>query len=202
MTAEAVALSIVEDLRRAGHEAYWVGGCVRDSLLKRPIKDFDVATDATPRDVQMLFPRAELVGAAFGVVLVKAAGHAVEVATFRVDHEYKDGRRPEGVTFTRSAEEDVRRRDFTINGLLYDPIERRVIDHVGGRADLESGVIRAIGDPARRFDEDRLRMLRAIRFAARFGFVIEPATMAAIQAEAAGIADIAAERIRESSTAS
>ncbi|MBI1356034.1 MAG: HD domain-containing protein [Acidobacteria bacterium] len=197
MTAEVLARSVVEELRRAGHEAYFVGGCVRDRLLDRPIKDFDVATDATPQDVKMLFPDAELVGAAFGVVLVKAGGEVVEVATYRVDHEYSDGRRPDGVTFTRSAEEDVQRRDFTINGLLYDPVERRVIDYVGGRKDLEAGIIRAIGEPARRFQEDRLRLLRAVRFAARFGFTIEAATLEAMRAQAARIADIAAERIRD-----
>ncbi len=196
MTAESLALSIVQDLRRAGHEAYWVGGCVRDRLLGREVKDFDVATDARPQDVTMLFPRSELVGAAFGVVLVKAQGEGVEVATYRVDHEYKDGRRPEGVSFTRSAEEDVKRRDFTINGLLYDPIERRILDYVGGRADLEAKIIRAIGDPEKRFAEDRLRMLRAVRFAARLGFEIEPATRDAIRAQARRIDEIAAERIR------
>ena len=197
MTAETLALSIVHDLRRAGHEAYWVGGCVRDRLLGRESEDYDIATDATPSDVQMLFPHSDLVGAAFGVVIVKSGGQTVEVATYRVDHEYLDGRRPKSVSFSASAKEDVKRRDFTINGLLFDPIERRVIDHVGGRADLEAGVIRAIGEPQKRFEEDRLRMLRAIRFAARFGFEIEPATMAAIREQASEINQIAAERIRD-----
>lgn len=197
MSAETLALSVVHDLRRSGHEAYWVGGCVRDLLLDRESKDYDIATDATPMDVKMLFPGAELVGAAFGVVIVKGGGETVEVATYRVDHEYKDGRRPESVTFTTSAEEDVKRRDFTINGLLYDPVERRVIDHVGGQADLDAGIIRAIGEPGKRFEEDRLRMLRAVRFTARFGFAIEPATLAAIQQQAPQIREIAAERVRE-----
>jgi len=196
LTAETLALSVVHELRRAGHQAYWVGGCVRDRLLGQEAKDIDIATDATPAEAQMLFPKSEMVGAAFGVLLVKAQGVAIEVATFRVDHEYKDGRRPEGVTFTRSAEQDVQRRDFTINGLLYDPIERKVLDYVGGQADLEAKIIRAIGDPEKRFEEDRLRMLRAVRFAARLGFEIEPKTLEAIRRQAARILDIAAERIR------
>ncbi len=196
MTAETLAFSVVHELRRAGHQAYWVGGCVRDRLLGQEAKDIDVATDATPAEARMLFPDSEMVGAAFGVLLVKSGGTAIEVATFRVDHEYKDGRRPEGVTFTRSAEQDVQRRDFTINGLLYDPIERRVLDYVGGQADLEAKIVRAIGDPEKRFEEDRLRMLRAVRFAARLGFEIEPETLEAIRRQAPGIEKIAAERIR------
>ena len=197
MKPEALGRQIVETLRGAGHEAYFVGGCVRDRLLGRPSKDVDVATDAEPAQVQGLFPRSEAVGAAFGVILVKGGGTMVEVATFRHDHAYRDGRRPEGVTFTRSAQEDVQRRDFTINGLLYDPIEDRILDHVGGRADLEAGVIRAIGDPRKRFEEDKLRMLRAVRFAARFGFTIETGTLEAIREHAAEIRTIAAERIRD-----
>ncbi len=144
-----------------------------------------------------LFPRSDAVGASFGVVLVKGEDAVVEVATFRKDFDYRDGRRPERVSFTSSAEEDVERRDFTINGLLYDPVAEEVIDYVGGRRDLEEKVIRAIGDPAARFEEDHLRMLRAVRFAARLGFAIEPATLAAIQANAEKIKRIAAERIRE-----
>ncbi|MEZ5366853.1 MAG: CCA tRNA nucleotidyltransferase [Bryobacterales bacterium] len=197
MTIEAFARQVVDKLRSAGHEAYFVGGCVRDRLLGRSCKDFDVATSAPPEQVQALFPKTEAVGAAFGVILVKASGMAVEVATFRRDHDYVDGRRPEKVTFSSSAREDVERRDFTINGLLYDPVEDRVIDYVGGREDLRGGLIRAIGDPARRFAEDKLRMLRAVRFAARFGFEIEPATLEAIQAHASGIRSIAAERVRD-----
>ena len=197
MTPEALAGQIVETLRAAGHEAYFVGGCVRDRLLGRPSKDVDVATGAEPQQVQRLFPRSEAVGASFGVILVKGRGAFVEVATFREDHDYRDGRRPESVSFTRSAEQDVKRRDFTINGLLYDPLQDRILDYVGGRADLEAGLIRAIGDPGERFAEDKLRMLRAVRFAARFGFEIEPATLAAIRRHAPEIQSIAAERIRE-----
>ena len=200
MTAETLARQIVETLRGAGHEAYFVGGCVRDRLLGRPSKDYDVATDAEPAEVQRLFPKTEAVGAAFGVILVKSEGIAVEVATFRHDHDYRDGRRPEGVTFTRSAREDVERRDFTINGLLYDPVEERVLDYVGGRDDLEAGVIRAIGDPGKRFEEDKLRMLRAVRFAARLGFAIESETLRAIRQRAPEIRTIAAERIRDELT--
>ena len=190
---EAEAREIVARLRRQGHQAYFVGGCVRDRLLARECKDYDVATDATPTIIQGLFPEAELVGAAFGVALVRG----VELATFRHDHDYRDGRRPEAVTFTRSAEEDVRRRDFTINGLLYDPLDHEVIDYVEGRADLESRTIRAIGDPAARFAEDKLRMLRAVRFAARLGFTIEPETLAAIRQAASEIGQISAERVRD-----
>jgi poly(A) polymerase len=200
MTAESLARHIVETLRAAGREAYFVGGCVRDRLLGRESKDYDVATDAEPAEVQRLFPRTEAVGAAFGVILVKGGDATVEVATFRQDHDYRDGRRPEGVTFTGSARDDVERRDFTINGLLYDPLEDRVLDYVGGRADLNAGVIRAIGDPGKRFDEDKLRMLRAVRFAARFGFTIEPATLRAIQERAPQIQSIAAERVRDELT--
>ena len=200
MTAEELARQIVETLRGAGREAYFVGGCVRDRLAGRESKDYDVATDAEPAEVQRLFPRTEAVGAAFGVILVKSEGATVEVATFRQDHDYRDGRRPEGVTFTGSAREDVERRDFTINGLLYDPVEDRVLDYVGGRADLEGGVIRAIGDPGKRFDEDKLRMLRAVRFASRFGFKIEPATLRAIQERAQQIQSIAVERVRDEVT--
>ncbi len=190
---EAEAREIVERLRREGHQAYFVGGCVRDRLLGRECKDYDVSTDATPTRIQALFPHARLVGAAFGVALVGS----IEVAAFRYDHDYLDGRRPETVTFTRSAEEDVARRDFTINGLLYDPLDDAVIDHVGGRADLAARVVRAIGEPAARFAEDKLRMLRAVRFAARLGFTIEPETLAAIQHVAAEIQQISAERVRD-----
>ena len=190
---EAEAREIVERLRQHGHQAYFVGGCVRDRLLGRECKDYDVATDATPSRVKGVFPDAHLVGASFGVALVGR----VEVATFRHDHDYLDGRRPETVTFTGSAEEDVVRRDFTINGLLYDPVTDEVIDHVGGRADLDARVIRAIGDPSARFTEDKLRMLRAVRFAARLKFAIEPETFSAIQSAVAEIRQISLERIRD-----
>lgn len=156
-----------------------------------------MATDAAPRRVQELFPEALAVGAQFGVMLVRREGVQVEVATFRSDHAYLDGRRPVGVTFTASAEEDVRRRDFTINGLLLDPAEDRVLDFVGGRRDLEARLVRAIGDPAERFAEDHLRLMRAVRFAARLGFEIEPATLAAIREHSGAIERVAVERVRE-----
>lgn len=190
------ARRIIEVLRAQGHEAYLAGGCVRDLLLGATPKDYDIATSARPEAVQALFPRTVAVGAQFGVVVVRADGAEFEVATFRADGEYQDGRRPESVTFT-NAEEDARRRDFTVNGLFFDPVTERVLDFVGGRADLTAGVIRAIGDPAQRFAEDRLRLLRGIRFAARLGFEIEPGTWAAIGAGASGIHAVSAERIRD-----
>jgi len=199
--SERAALEVVERLREAGHEAYFVGGCVRDRLLGVESKDFDVTTDAEPERVRELFPRSEAVGESFGVILVKDDdGIATETATYRLDREYSDGRRPESVAFTKSAKEDVQRRDFTINGLLWDPIEGRLVDYVGGQADLEAKIIRAIGDPRERFQEDRLRMLRAVRFAARLGFAIEPATLEAIREQAPAIEVIAVERIRDELT--
>lgn len=193
---EALAQSIVKRLRERGKQAFYVGGCVRDRLLGIESNDYDVATDAEPDEVERLFPGAQAVGKSFGVILVKEEGVVVEVATFRKDLDYRDGRRPEAVAFTTSAEEDVERRDFTINGLLWDPIDERLLDYVGGRADLDRKIIRAIGDPVRRFAEDKLRMLRAVRFAARLGFEIEPETMRAIQTHASEIAVVASERIR------
>ncbi|HEX3359026.1 MAG TPA: CCA tRNA nucleotidyltransferase, partial [Tepidisphaeraceae bacterium] len=179
------ALAILQRLRSAGHVAYFAGGCVRDLLLGRTPKDWDVATDAQPGVVRGLFPNSQAVGAAFGVILVRYRRNSVEVATFRADAEYVDGRHPTGVLFT-NAQEDARRRDFTINGLFLDPLregttEDQVLDYVGGRDDLSLKLIRAIGDPDARFNEDHLRMLRAIRFAARFGFEIESQTAAAIR---------------------
>lgn len=170
---------------------------MRDQLLGIEPKDYDVATAATPDAVQALFPDAHAVGAHFGVVLVRADQAQVEVATFRNDHEYSDGRRPDGVDFTRSAEQDVLRRDFTINGLLYDPLEDRVLDYVGGKADIHAGVVRAIGEAEERFREDRLRLLRAVRFAARFGFSIEPETLAAMRQHASSVGVVAKERARD-----
>ena len=175
-----------------------MGGCVRDLVLGREPKDYDIATDATPDRLKEIFPRAQLVGAQFGVILVGD----VEVATFRSDHAYQDGRHPGRVTFETDPRQDVLRRDFTINALLLDPLRLddpagRVLDYVGGLDDLRAGVIRAIGDPRRRFEEDHLRMLRAIRFAARFGFVIDPATFAAIQEMHQRIARVSPERIRD-----
>ena len=194
-TGREVAEEIVLRLREAGHVALLAGGCVRDLMLNRQPKDFDVATDATPDRVVHLFRRTEKVGAKFGVVIVRQSGRMVEVATFRSDGDYSDGRHPEKVTFA-DAEQDVQRRDFTINGMFYDPVEDKVLDYVGGMADLRQGVVRAIGDPAQRFAEDHLRMLRAVRFAARFSFTIDPATSRSMHELADRIRLISAERIR------
>jgi poly(A) polymerase len=190
------ALAVVRRLREAGHVAYFAGGCVRDQLLGLTPKDYDVATDAPPQRVRELFTRTDAVGAAFGVILVRQRRSQIEVATFRTDLEYRDGRRPEGVRFA-TAEQDAQRRDFTINGLFYDPLEDRVIDYVGGQADLKDRVLRAIANPDERFAEDHLRLLRAIRFAARFGMTIEPATDEAIARHAQHLARISPERIAE-----
>ena len=194
---------IVRSLRDAGHQAYLVGGCVRDLVLGVAPTDYDVATDATPDEVMRIFPETYAVGAQFGVVLVPLrddANRTVEVATFRSDIGYSDGRHPDQVCFSQSAREDVERRDFTINGLLLDPVKNEVLDFVGGRKDLDAGIIRAIGDPALRFSEDKLRMLRAVRFAARFGYTIEPPTFAAIQKLAVGISQVSRERVRDELT--
>jgi len=191
---EARARSVIERLRAHGFTAYLAGGCVRDRLRGEEPTDFDVATDARAEVVQELFPRTVPVGVQFGVVIVVIDGQPIEVATFRTDAEYLDGRHPAAVRFT-TAQEDARRRDFTINGMFLDPETGAVIDYVGGQADLAAGVIRAIGDPIARFHEDRLRMLRAVRFAARFGYIIEPLTMTAIRALAAEVVGIAWERI-------
>jgi len=191
-----VATDLVRRLRAAGHQAYLAGGCVRDRLLGREPLDFDVATSAPPEAVQALFRRTVPVGAQFGVILVLVDDARFEVATFRSDAAYVDGRRPSAVHFG-TAEADAQRRDFTINALFEDPISGEVIDFVGGREDLRRGVVRAIGDAGARIAEDRLRMLRAVRFASRFGFTIEPATLAAIRAAAPTLPDIAPERIGE-----
>jgi tRNA nucleotidyltransferase/poly(A) polymerase len=190
------ALAVLKRLRESGHEAYFAGGCVRDQLLGLEPKDWDIATDAPPDRVRSLFSRTQAVGAAFGVVLVRHARSVIEVATFRSDLAYEDGRRPSGVRFT-TAEEDARRRDFTINGLLLDPIENRVIDYVGGQADLAARRLRAIGDPSARFEEDHLRMLRAVRFAARFELSIDAPTADAIRLHAGKLRRISPERIGE-----
>lgn len=190
------ALHVLKTLRAAGHEALLAGGCVRDFLLGKQPKDHDVATSATPDQVVALFPGARTVGAHFGVVIVRHDHEHVEVATFRTDGSYKDGRRPQTVRFS-TAEEDARRRDFTINGIFRDPLENRIIDYVGGQEDLRARRLRAIGDPHLRFEEDRLRLLRAVRFAATLNFEIEPATWAAVRAHAGGIGDVSAERIRD-----
>jgi len=193
------ATDIVKELRRHGHEAYFVGGCVRDMVMEIEPADYDIATSALPEQVTRIFPRTESIGVQFGVVLVIVHGHPFEVATFRSDEAYIDGRRPTGVVFT-DAKKDVLRRDFTINGLLYDPLEKRLIDYVGGRADIEAKVVRAIGDPHARFEEDKLRILRAIRFGARLGYVIERETWEAVRAMAAKIHQVSSERIRDELT--
>ncbi|QOV89697.1 CCA tRNA nucleotidyltransferase [Humisphaera borealis] len=192
----ADATAVLLRLRDMGHIAYFAGGCVRDLLLGREPKDWDIATDAPPARVREIFPRTQAVGAAFGVILVRQGKSQVEVATFRTDGRYIDGRHPQGVTFS-NPEEDAKRRDFTINGLFLDPVNDLVIDYVGGQADLAAKVIRAIGDPRHRFDEDYLRMLRAVRFAARLNFEIEPATATAIQVHSALLTRISPERIAD-----
>lgn len=193
---EQSARQVVAKLRAAGHVAYYAGGSVRDLLSGKPPKDVDIATDARPEAVQKLFPRTYAVGAHFGVIVVLENGFQFEVATFRADGVYLDGRRPVEVRFA-TAEADAARRDFTINGMFFDPEKEEVIDFVGGRADLERKLIRAIGDPVQRFAEDRLRMLRAVRFATVLGFEIDPATWQAVVASAASITQISAERIRD-----
>jgi poly(A) polymerase len=203
---QSAATDVVRTLRQAGHQAYLVGGCVRDLLLGREPEDFDVATDATPDQVMRLFPQTYAVGVKFGVVLVpveptsndQPPATVIEVATFRSDGLYSDGRRPDQVTYTKDAKEDVQRRDFTINGLLLDPLKNdEVLDYVGGRADLAAKTIRTIGEPGHRFAEDKLRMLRAVRFAARFGYQIEPRTLAAICAQTKEIGQVSRERVRD-----
>lgn len=192
------AVDVVRQLRHAGFDALWAGGCVRDHLIGRTPKDYDVATSARPEQVRELFGhrRTIPVGQAFGVITVLGPEPAapIEVATFREDVGYSDGRHPDAVVFS-NAQADAQRRDFTINGLFYDPLQDEVIDFVGGRADLESGIIRAIGDPSARFEEDRLRILRAVRFAADFSFQIDPVTIQAIVAHQDGISQVSAERI-------
>lgn len=202
------AISIVRTLREKGYQSYLVGGCVRDLLLGREPADYDVATDATPDQVMRIFPETYAVGAQFGVLLVPVGrslsagreGKTAEVATFRSDISYSDGRHPDAVRFSKSPQEDVQRRDFTINGLLLDPLTDEVLDFVGGRKDLETGIIRTIGDPELRFSEDKLRMLRAVRFAARFEYTIEPATFFAIQKLAPEIHRVSRERVRDELT--
>jgi poly(A) polymerase len=210
--AQFAAEQVVERLRASGHDAYFVGGCVRDLLLGRVPADFDVATDAHPDLVLKLFARTFAVGAHFGVVLVAdeidGAEVVTEVATFRSDGAYSDGRRPESVRFSESPQEDVIRRDFTINGMLLDPqilgesgdLAAAVLDFVGGRSDLSAGLVRAIGNPEQRFEEDKLRMLRAVRFAARFDFELEVETAAAMRQLAGEIAQVSRERVRDELT--
>jgi poly(A) polymerase len=223
------AETIIQTLRERGHQAYLVGGCVRDLLLAREPDDYDVASDATADEVMRIFPESYAVGAQFGVVLVPARDIAskipteaaqntgrgiagcvsqpasaddavIEVATFRSDIGYSDGRHPDQVRFSKSPQEDVERRDFTINGMLLDPLTGLVLDYVGGQKDLQARIIRTIGQPELRFAEDKLRMLRAVRFAARFGYLIEPGTLAAIQTLAPGIHQVSRERVRDELT--
>jgi tRNA nucleotidyltransferase/poly(A) polymerase len=190
------AVDIIRELRTRGHEAYLVGGCVRDMVMGIEPADYDIATSARPEEIVKIFPRTESIGAQFGVILVINRGHPFEVATFRSDEAYVDGRRPTGVVFT-DVKQDVLRRDFTINGLLYDPLTGQVIDYVDGQADIRAKVVRAIGDPRARFEEDKLRILRAVRFGARLGYEIEAATWEAVRAMAPKIHQVSSERIRE-----
>lgn len=202
MTDREFALDVVRRLSAAGHVAYWAGGCVRDELLGLAPADYDVASDARPEHVVKLFRRTVEVGASFGVVEVIGPRrdddtfHKVQVATFRSDGAYTDGRHPESVTYA-TAEEDAGRRDFTINGMFFDPVAGTVMDYVGGRRDLEAKILRAIGDPRDRFREDKLRLMRAVRMSARFGFPIEEATAAAVQEMAPQITVVSAERIAD-----
>jgi poly(A) polymerase len=193
---EKRACEIVAQLRGRGHIAYFAGGCVRDIVRGKTPKDFDIATDAKPEEVQQIFSRTYAVGAHFGVIVVVENGFQFEVATFRSDDVYVDGRRPSAVRFS-SPKEDAKRRDFTINGMFYDPVANEVIDFIGGRADLDAKLVRAIGDPAERFKEDRLRMLRAVRFATVLDYKIDNQTWDALAANAHAISEISAERIRE-----
>src|SRR5882724_9474729 len=192
----ATAAQIVRRLQKTGFPAFWVGGCVRDSLLGRPPGDYDIATSALPDQIETLFAHTIPVGRRFGVIVVLEDERQFQVATFRAEADYHDGRRPGRVTFG-DAMADACRRDFTVNGLFFDPIRGKMHDWVGGQADLRAKLIRTIGSPEERFAEDHLRLLRAVRFAAQLGFEIEPATFAAIKAGAARIRGISAERIRE-----
>lgn len=196
MTARESATELASSLRDAGHLALFAGGCVRDGLLQREPKDYDIATSATPQQVLKLFPKSNEVGAHFGVVIVKHHDHHIEIATFRTDGSYSDGRRPDHVAFS-TPEHDAQRRDFTINGLFEDPFSGEIIDHVGGLADLKNGILRAIGDPTQRFTEDSLRLMRAVRFATTLNFSLEPDTWGAVCELAPLLGRISPERIRD-----
>jgi poly(A) polymerase len=200
MKSREMANSICDTLRHSGYQALLVGGCVRDLLLSLVPADYDVTTDATPDQVTALFPESLAVGAQFGVILIPRGGLKVEVATFRSDVGYSDGRHPDRVVYSKTPQEDVQRRDFTINGLLMRHDSGEVLDYVGGQADLKAQIIRAIGEPDRRFTEDKLRMIRAVRFAARFGFEIETETFRAIRRHVAEIGQVSPERLREELT--
>ena len=193
---KASAFSLAKRLTEAGFQAFWVGGCVRDTQLGQAPQDYDIATDAKPEQIEELFRKTVPIGKQFGVIMVLEAGHEYQVATFRAESGYIDGRRPGSVRFT-NAREDALRRDFTINGLFYNPLADELHDWVGGRADLKAKRICTIGDPTQRFGEDRLRLLRAVRFAAQLGFEIEPETFAAVRQHAAAIHEVSAERIRD-----
>ncbi|HET9399882.1 MAG TPA: CCA tRNA nucleotidyltransferase [Candidatus Acidoferrales bacterium] len=198
--SKALAEEICRTLVAQGHQALLNGGCVRDLLLGRTPADYDVSTDARPNQVAELFPDSVMVGAQFGVVLVVGESAQVEVATFRSDIGYSDGRHPDRVAFAQTPQEDVRRRDFTINGMMMDPRTGDILDFVGGRKDVEAGIIRAIGEPRARFEEDKLRMVRGVRFGARFGYQIEPKTFAAIRELTPTINQVSAERLRDELT--
>ena len=197
MIRHPAAEKIVQILTQAGHVAVYAGGCVRDALLQRPYLDVDIATSATPDQVQSLFPKAsDPQGKAFGVIRLRIDEHVFEIATFRVDGPYLDGRRPSSITFT-TAEEDAKRRDFTINGMFFNPLQNQLLDYVAGQADLSTKTIRAIGDPVSRFTEDRLRLFRAIRFAVQLGFEMEPATWKALIQLSPSSNVISPERVRD-----
>ena len=197
MIRHPAAEKIVQILTQAGHVAVYAGGCVRDALLQRPYPDVDIATSATPDQVQSLFPKAsDPQGKAFGVIRLRIDEHVFEIATFRVDGPYLDGRRPSSITFT-TAEEDAKRRDFTINGMFFNPLQNQLLDYVAGQADLSAKIIRAIGDPVSRFTEDRLRLFRAIRFAVQLGFEMEPATWKALIQLSPSSNVISPERVRD-----
>jgi poly(A) polymerase len=197
MIRHPAAEKIVQMLTQAGHVAVYAGGCVRDALLQRPYLDVDIATSATPDQVQALFPKAsDPQGKAFGVIRLRIDEHVFEIATFRVDGPYLDGRRPSSITFT-TAEEDAKRRDFTINGMFFNPLQNQLLDYVAGQADLSAKIIRAIGDPVSRFTEDRLRLFRAIRFAVQLGFEMEPATWKALIQLSPSSNVISPERVRD-----
>jgi poly(A) polymerase len=192
-----VAKEVVTQLRNAGHKAYCVGGGTRDTLLKIPPDEYDITTSATPQEVSRIFPHTVPIGVSFGVILVIIGQYQFEVATFRKDQSYSDGRHPDSVTYSTEEKEDVLRRDFTINGMLYDPIKEEVIDYVNGMDDLESKIIRTIGDPYERFNEDKLRMMRAVRFSSRYNFELETNTFQAIRKLAPEITQVSSERIRD-----
>jgi poly(A) polymerase len=188
---------LVTQLRNAGHRAFFVGGCTRDTLMSVPPKEYDVTTSATPEEVSRIFSHTIPVGVSFGVILVLVGHYRFEVATFRKDESYSDGRHPDYVTYSSEEEEDVLRRDFTINGMLYDPIEEQAIDYVGGMDDIRDRIIRTIGVPYERFREDKLRLMRAVRFSSRYGFKLEEKTYEALGELAGGISQVSAERIRD-----